>query len=146
MLCKKGSVWNICLKKDDKVSFDDKTSANTSKKFFCNLTSDLVDKLPLRFNKFGISSVRNYYQNILDLLPSKFNFSNVPEDFILKLLKDMNIDKAAGIDNLSGKFLKDEANILAKPISKIIRIFRLPNRLPVCQIETIIEIGFHNIS
>ena len=31
----------------------------------------------------------------------------------------MNIDKVAGIDNLSGKFLKDEANILAKTISKI---------------------------
>ena len=31
----------------------------------------------------------------------------------------MNIDKVAGIDNLSGRFLKDEANILAKTISKI---------------------------
>ena len=30
----------------------------------------------------------------------------------------MNIDKAAGIDNLSGKFLKDGANILANPISQ----------------------------
>ena len=41
------------------------------------------------------------------------------EDFVLKLLKYMNIDKAAGINNLSGKFLNDRANILAKPISKI---------------------------
>ena len=56
---------------------------------------------------------------MLDLLLNKFNFSNVTEDFVLQLLKDMNIDKAAGIDNLSGKFLKDGANILAKPISKI---------------------------
>ena len=31
----------------------------------------------------------------------------------------MNIDKAAGIDNISGKFLKDSANVLAKPISEI---------------------------
>ena len=31
----------------------------------------------------------------------------------------MNIDKAAGIDNLSGKFLKDAVNVLAKPISEI---------------------------
>ena len=29
----------------------------------------------------------------------------------------MNIDKAAGIDNLSEKILKDGANILAKRIS-----------------------------
>ena len=31
----------------------------------------------------------------------------------------MNIDKAAGIDNLSGKFLKGGPNILAKRISKM---------------------------
>ena len=55
---------------------------------------------------------------MLDLLPNIFNFSNVTENFVLNLLKDMNIDKAAGIDNLSGKFLKNGANILAKPISK----------------------------
>ena len=79
----------------------------------------MVAKLPPRPNKFGISTVRNYCQNILDLLPNKFSFSNVTEEFVLKLLKDMNTDKAAGIDNLSGKFLKDGANILTKPISKI---------------------------
>ena len=31
----------------------------------------------------------------------------------------MNIDQAASIDNLSGKFLKDGANTVANPISKI---------------------------
>ena len=31
----------------------------------------------------------------------------------------MNIDKAAGIDNLSETFLKDGVNILAKPISEL---------------------------
>ena len=102
--CKKGSVSNICLKKDDKTSFDDKINANTFNEFFRNLASDLVVKLPPSSNEFGISSVRNYYQNILDLLPNKSSFSNVTEDVALKLLKDKNIDGA---------------NILAKPIPKI---------------------------
>ena len=31
----------------------------------------------------------------------------------------MNIDKVAGIDNIPGKFLKDGASILAKPISEL---------------------------
>ena len=70
-------------------------------------------------NRFGITSVRKYYQDVLNLLPCKFKFSFVAEDLVLKLLKDMNIDKAAGIDNLSGKILTDAANILAKPISEI---------------------------
>ena len=34
----------------------------------------------------------------------------MPEDFELKLLKGVNIDKAAGIDNVSGKFWKMEQN------------------------------------
>ena len=40
------------------------------------------------------------------------------EDETLKLLKDTNPEKAAGIDNLSGRFLKDGAVGLALPISK----------------------------
>ena len=86
---------------------------------FCNLASDLVAKLPPPSNKFVISSVHNHYQDIINLFPSKFKFSNVTEDFVLKLFKDVNVDKAARIDNLSGKFLKDGTSILAKTISKI---------------------------
>ena len=45
------------------------------------------------------------------------------EDLVLQLLKDTNIDKAAGIDNLSGNFLKDGANILEKPISELCNLY-----------------------
>ena len=115
----KGWISNICPKKDVKISFDDKTSVNTFKEFFCNLASDLVAKLPSSFKKFGISWVHNYYQNILVLPPSKFKFSSRTEDFVPKLLKDVNIDKTAGIDSLSEKFLKVGVNVLGKPIPKI---------------------------
>ena len=57
-----------------KISFDDKQIANIFKEFFCNSASDLIVKLPPLTNKFGISSVPNYYRNILDLLSSKFKF------------------------------------------------------------------------
>ena len=40
------------------------------------------------------------------------------EETVLKLVQDLDENKAAGLDNLSGKFLKDGATILAKPISK----------------------------
>ena len=117
---KKGTISNICLKKDDKICFDDKTNANTFKKLFCNLASDLVAKLPPPSKRFGLDTARSYYQDILGLLPSRFKFSNVTEYHVLQLLKDMNVDKTAGIDNLSGKFLKDGANILAKPLNYVI--------------------------
>ena len=62
---------------------DNKTNANTFQELFYNLASDLVATLPSPSNQFGISSIRNYYQNILDLLLSKFKFSNITEDLVL---------------------------------------------------------------
>ena len=39
------------------------------------------------------------------------------EETALKLYQDLDENKAAGLDNLSGKLLKDGATVLAKPIS-----------------------------
>ena len=135
LLSKNGTISNICLKKDDKICFDDKTNANAFKETFCNLAGDLVAKLPPHSNRFGLDTVHNYYQDISGLLPSKFKFSNVTEDLVLQLLKDMNIDKAPGIDNLSGKFLKDGENILAKPIFELCNLSIKYSLFPTdCQI------------
>ena len=117
---KKGTISSTCLKKDDKTCFDDKTTANTFQEFFFKLASDLVAKIPLPSKRFGLDTARNYYQDILGLLPSKFKFLNVTEDLVLQLLQDMNVDKAASIDNLSETFLKDGTNILAKSLNYVI--------------------------
>ena len=68
------------------------------------------------------------------------------EDLVLQLLKDMNIDKAAGIDNLSGKTLKDGANILAKPISELCNLSMKYSFPTDCEIKTTIQKGFYSIS
>ena len=41
------------------------------------------------------------------------------EETVLKLLQDLDENNIAGLDNLSGKFLKDGATVLAKTISQI---------------------------
>ena len=41
------------------------------------------------------------------------------EDIVLKLLKNIDISKAAGFDNLPGRFLKDGAVISAEPVTEI---------------------------
>ena len=41
------------------------------------------------------------------------------DDEVLKLLKDKNPEKTASIDNLSSRFLKDGAVVLALLISKL---------------------------
>ena len=69
---KKGTTSNICLKKDNKICFDDKRNANTFKELFCNLASNLVAKLSPPSKRFGLDTVHNYYQDILGLSPSTF--------------------------------------------------------------------------
>ena len=41
---------------------------------------------------------------------------------ILKLLKQLNPAKSAGIDNLTGKFLKESAPVLASPITDLVNL------------------------
>ena len=57
----------------------------------------------------------------------------------------MNIDKAAGIDNLTGKCLKDGANNLAKSISKIcnlsIKYFIFPRDCQVAKLKPLYKKG-----
>ena len=50
---------------------------------------------------------------------NKLNFQAVPSNTISNLIKACNINKAAGIDKVSGRFLKDGDNMLAIP-SKLI--------------------------
>ena len=52
-------------------------------------------------------------------MTTKFQLKPTTEDTVLKLFKNIVISKAAGADNLPGKFLKDCAVILAKPVTKI---------------------------
>ena len=54
------------------------------------------------------------------------------------ILKGLNPTKAAGIDNLSGKFLKDGADILARPISQLYNLSIILDSLPIsCKIATV---------
>ena len=87
--------------------------------FFCTPADAVVANLPPLSLKFALPSVRQYYEKNLKLPNSKFKFNFVSEETALKLLKDLDENKAADLDNLSGKFLKDGATVLAKPISQI---------------------------
>ena len=70
---------------------------------------------------FGLPSVQQYckIKFYLKLPNSKFKFDFVSEETVLKLPKDLDENKAAGLDNVPGKFFKDGGNSLAKPISQI---------------------------
>ena len=72
--------------------------------FYSNLADNLVKKLP------ALVTIEVYYKNI-------HNFSQL-NHFILERLKNLGINKAASNDNISGKLLKDDANISGIPITQ----------------------------
>ena len=54
---------------------------------------------------------------MFDLSHNKLNFQTVQPNTISNLLNSCNVNKAAGIDNVSGRFLKDGADVLGIPIT-----------------------------
>ena len=50
---------------------------------------------------------------------SHFNLASVSKNSSLTFLKSTQFSKAAGLERLSGCFLKDGAKLLAKPISDL---------------------------
>ena len=52
------------------------------------------------------------------------------EDIVLKLLRNIDISMAAGLDNLPGRFLKDGAVISAKPVTEICNLSIKPKMFP----------------
>ena len=93
-----------------------KSVAQTFAKFYFNLAESLHKNLPKSLNRSDIISVYQYYKSIE--LKDNFNLNFTTEEKDLEVLQFIEISKAAGIDKFSRRFLKDGANILAKPIAK----------------------------
>jgi len=65
-----------------------------------------------------MNTVEAYYQNHISH-KNDFSLSTTNETNILHLLNKINPSKAAGIDNVAGKFLKEGATVLAMPLTQI---------------------------
>ena len=100
------------------MSFCSLSIANTFKEFFSNVAQNLIEKLPTGRNKLDINSVREFYK-LLSLEENPFHFTKVSEKTISDFLKELKANKATGIDNPSGRFLKDGSKVLATPIAQM---------------------------
>ena len=105
------------VERNDALSFNEKVIAKIFKDFFSNLAESLLIKLPNAPNKYNIESVFQYYSKFI--IEKPFHLSDTSEEEVFKMMQNIKISKAAGKDNLSGKFLKDGAEIPAKPLSEI---------------------------
>ena len=73
-------------------------------------------KPPKSLNRYTIKFVSDYYEK--NSLSENFKVDSITECYLFNILKNVEFTKAAGIDEISGKYLKDGARILAKSISE----------------------------
>ena len=115
-----GSI--ISLKdRNGELKFENKENANILKFFFENLATNLVNKLPDAPKRFNKTSTISFYKD-LDITKKNFLFHSVDFDTVLDILSSINPHKACGIDDIAGRFLKDGASILTKPITQIFNL------------------------
>ena len=112
--------------------------ANSFKEFFSNLAQNFIEKLRTGPNKFDINSVRQFYKPF-NLEENPFHFTEVSENTISDFLKELKTNKATGIDNLSGRFLKDDSKVSATPITQIcnlsIKLSTVPNECKIAKLK-----------
>ena len=134
---KRSPSTNICLEAENGLTFDPYTISEMLKKLFSNLANDLVQKLPAAANNFGNKSVEDYYNDMFNFYPKKLTFQTIQTRYISDLLKHCDPNKAARIDDLSGRFLKDDADILTIPITQLcnlsIKFFHFPKDCKVAK-------------
>ena len=104
-----------------------------------------VDDLKLKpTGKFGIPSVRHITRNLTSV-KKKLNFEKVSSVSILKISKEFKTNKATGVDNLTGRFLKDGSNILCTPKAKIynlsITLASFPEKCKIAKIKPFYKKG-----
>ena len=82
--------------------------------FFSNSAEFLLIKLPNSPNEYNLRSVIRYYCSFT--ISNDICINNTSEEKVQKIMINIESSKEAGVDKLSGRFLNDGANVLAKPI------------------------------
>ena len=82
---------------------------------------------------------------MFELSYNKLNFQTVQPNTISKLLKSCNVNKAAGIANVFGRFLKNGADVLGIPITQIcnlsIKLSHFPKDCKVAKLKPLYKKG-----
>ena len=116
------------LKGNKTVQYDKNVVLGGFKDYYCNLAGNLLKKLPKPANKSTLNTVFQHYWGIIQ--SDSFNFATVSESTILTILKNTKVSKAVFSENLSGRFWKDGAKVLAKPITELWNLLVTSGKIP----------------
>ena len=125
----------MSLNKDSAIQFEALETANTFKRFYSELTVGLQEKLPRAPNKFSSQTTKNYYAKTSCNVSNDFEFSSVSEEDVKKILLSLDTSKAAVIEQIPAKFLRNGAEVLALPLGNIMNLStKLSNFSEECEI------------
>ena len=92
--------------------------ANKCNHYFCNIAEKFVQSLPLR--TYREDNVEDYYKEKRTERNS-FKFNVVEQFEVENMLRSLDISKSAE-DKLSGKFLRDAAEVISSHITYIMNL------------------------
>ena len=111
------SKTSVCrtaaLKVKNTTRFETKLSLDVFKNYYSTVAENLLKKLPAPPNRYTFKSVIQYYRHFIRT--DAFHLTYTTEIDIEKILRSTNVRKGAGINDLSGRFLKDGSRVLSKP-------------------------------
>ena len=121
------------LKIKNTVEHDVNSVLEGFRNYYSTLSENLVKMLPKPTNKYSINTVIKYYEH---MIPGDYlHLTSVSENSILTILKVVQVSKAAGIDNLSVRFVKDGAKFLSKPIRDLRDLSITSEKFPdICKV------------
>ena len=107
----------IAIEESNTLTHDTCSILNIFKNFFSNLAGSLLIKLPQPPDKQNLKSVIQYYSSFAVI--ADFCLVGTTEKKVLKIMQDIKSSKVDGVYKLSGRFFKDGADVLAKPVSAL---------------------------
>ena len=104
---------------------------------------NLLKKLPTPPNRYTFNSIIQYYRHFIQTDAFHLTYSTGID--IEKILRSTNIRKAAGRDDLSGRFLKNDSRVLTKPISELcnlsIKLGSFPGSCKIAKLKPLFKKG-----
>ena len=121
------------LKINNTVEHDDKSVLGVFKNCYLTLVENLVNILLKASNNCSINTVIKYYEHLIQ--GYHFNLASVSKNSIPGILKATQVSETAGLDSLSGRYVKDGADFLPKPISDLCNLSINSEKFPeLCKV------------
>ena len=123
-------IWN------DRIITDLDEIANKFNTYFINIGHSLSEQI------HATRSSDEYLSNRTNTI---FNFTEVTEECIDSIIKNMKSKSSTGYDNISNKLVKSAKDVLIKPLTllmnQIIHTGEFPNQLKIAKVKPLFKKG-----